>query len=72
MGVSDALTVEDDIGEALNERVLVPLTFEQRSEHALVVRENLVQVEEDLLYEPLDTLLGDCQSIDDGFYEDLC
>lgn len=71
-GVSDALTVEDDIGEALNERVLVALTFEQRPEHAFVVREYLVQIEEDLLYEPLNAVLGDCQGIDDGFYEDLC
>ncbi len=71
-GISDVPTIEDDIRKTLNERVLVALTFEQCSEHALVMFENLIQIEEDLLYEPPDAELGDCQGIDDGFYKDLC
>ena len=51
--------------------MLLPLSREQRSKQALMVGKDVINVEEDLLYEALDAVLWDGEGIDHGIYEDL-
>ena len=53
--------IEDDVGDALDEGVLLALAGEEGGEHELMVRENLRDVAEDLADEALEEF-----GLDDG------
>ena len=70
-GDGEELTVEDDVREALYEGELLSLSIEQGGQHALVVCENSVQVEERFRDECSDSIVRHRQSIPQRIYEYL-
>lgn len=54
-GDGESLTVEHDICDALDERVLFALSGEEGSGYPLMMREDLCKVSEDFLYESWET-----------------
>ena len=70
-GDGEELTVEDDVREALYEGELLSLSIEQGGQHALVVCENPVQVEERFRDECSDSIVRYRQSIPQRIYEYL-
>ena len=64
------LTFKDDVGDTLDERMLLSLASEERGKHSLMVFKNITQVSEDIVNEFVCLLSNDIRS-PKWFDEDL-